>query len=94
MRIACPYCGERDRHEFTVLGDATPARPDGMNADANDMFAYVYLRENVAGAHREFWYHGAGCHAWLIVERDTRTHAVLSVKTARAVALERLGGGR
>jgi methylglutamate dehydrogenase subunit B len=94
MRIACPYCGERDRHEFTVLGDATPVRPDGTTADPKAMFDYVYLRENVAGAHREFWYHGAGCHAWLVVERDTRTHSVLNVKTARSAALARIGEGR
>ena len=94
MRIACPHCGERDRAEFTVLGDATPVRPEGMNADPSAMFEYVYLRDNVAGPHREFWYHGAGCHAWLVVERDTRIHAVMNVETARAVALARPGDGR
>jgi methylglutamate dehydrogenase subunit B len=93
MRIACPHCGERDRQEFTVLGDATPVRPDGLDADPEAMFAYVYLRDNVAGPHREFWYHGAGCHAWLVVERDTRTHAVLEVELARKVALARRGEG-
>ena len=93
MRIACPHCGERDRQEFTVLGDATPVRPDGLDADPEAMFAYVYLRDNVAGPHREFWYHGAGCHAWLVVERDTRTHAVLKVELARNVALSRRGEG-
>jgi sarcosine oxidase subunit delta len=93
MRIACPHCGERDRQEFTVLGDATPVRPDGLDADPEAMFAYVYLRDNVAGPHREFWYHGAGCHAWLVVERDTRTHAVLEVEPARKVALARRGEG-
>ncbi|MET0677627.1 MAG: sarcosine oxidase subunit delta, partial [Bradyrhizobium sp.] len=29
MRIPCPHCGERDRREFTVLGDSDPVRPDG-----------------------------------------------------------------
>jgi methylglutamate dehydrogenase subunit B len=93
MRIACPHCGERDRQEFTVFGDAALVRPDGLDADPEAMFAYVYLRDNVAGAHREFWYHGAGCHAWLVVERDTRTHAVLKVELARKVALARRGEG-
>jgi heterotetrameric sarcosine oxidase delta subunit len=94
MRIPCPYCGERDRREFTVLGDADPVRPDGMDADAGTMFDYVYQRTNAAGLHREYWYHGAGCHAWLVVERDTRTHAIKGVTTARQAALARQRGGR
>jgi methylglutamate dehydrogenase subunit B len=97
MRIPCPYCGERDRREFTVLGDAGPVRPNGMDADAGAkseaMFDYVYQRTNPAGLLREYWYHGAGCHAWLVVERDTRTHAIKGVNTARQVALERQRGG-
>jgi len=93
MRIPCPYCGERDRREFTVLGDANPVRPDGMEADAGAMFDYVHLRANAAGLHREYWYHGAGCHAWLVVERDTRTHVIASVTTARQVSLARQRGG-
>jgi heterotetrameric sarcosine oxidase delta subunit len=94
MRIPCPHCGGRDRREFTVLGDADPVRPDGMEADPQAMFEYVYLRDNPAGALREYWYHGAGCHAWLVVERDTRSHAVIGVKTARDVTLARQQGGR
>ena len=94
MRIPCPHCGERDRREFTVLGDADPVRPDGMNADAGAMYDYVYPRRNAAGLHREYWYHGAGCHAWLVVERDTLTHAVAKVTTARDVTLARPGADR
>ncbi len=94
MRIPCPYCGERDRREFTVLGDADPVRPEGADTDAAAMFDYVYQRTNPAGLLREYWYHGAGCHAWLVVERDTRTHAIANVKTARQVTLARQGGGR
>jgi heterotetrameric sarcosine oxidase delta subunit len=93
MRIPCPYCGERDRREFTVLGDADPVRPNGMNTDADAMFEYVYQRSNPAGLLREYWYHGAGCHAWLVVERDTRTHAIGKVTSAKQVALSRVQGG-
>jgi sarcosine oxidase subunit delta len=93
MRIQCPYCGERDRREFTVLGDADPVRPNGLDADADAMFDYVYQRTNPAGLLREYWYHGAGCHAWLVVERHTRTHAIASVKSARQVTLARMQGG-
>jgi sarcosine oxidase subunit delta len=94
MRIPCPYCGERDRREFTVLGDADPVRPDGMNVDTGAMYDYVYPRRNAAGLHREYWYHGAGCHAWLVVERDTVTHAVTKVTAARDVTLARQEAGR
>ncbi len=83
MRITCPHCGARDVQEFTYLGDANPRRPDGMAAAEAAMFDYVYQRENPAGQHRELWYHGAGCHAWLVVARDTRSHAIASVEPAK-----------
>jgi methylglutamate dehydrogenase subunit B len=42
------------------------------------------MRDNPAGAHSELWYHGAGCQAWLAVDRDTRTHAVTVVRSYKA----------
>ena len=85
MRIACPHCGHRDVREFTYLGDAAPERPDAHAAGAADQFiSYVYLRDNPVGAHRELWYHGAGCQAWLAVERDTLTHAIATVNSYKA----------
>ncbi|MGY6251209.1 sarcosine oxidase subunit delta [Bosea thiooxidans] len=57
--------------------------PDGLAATESTMADYVYLRDNPAGTHRELWYHGAGCHAWLVVTRDTRTHAIAAVETAK-----------
>ncbi|BCJ92302.1 sarcosine oxidase subunit delta [Terrihabitans soli] len=79
MRLPCPYCGSRDLSEFTYLGDAKLKRPnpDGENAAA-EFFDYAYLRDNPAGPHKEFWYHAQGCRSWLTVERDTRTHEILS----------------
>jgi methylglutamate dehydrogenase subunit B len=83
MRIACPHCGSRDLREFSYLGDAAVQRPDPAAADALDRFtAYVYTRANAEGPHREFWYHGSGCHAWLVVTRDTRTHVISDVTAA------------
>jgi heterotetrameric sarcosine oxidase delta subunit len=87
MRIACPYCGERDQQEFACLGDASLRRPDGMDAQADAVADYVHLRDNPAGAHREFWHHASGCHAWLIVTRDTLTHAVMQIEAAKDVRL-------
>jgi len=82
MRISCPYCGERGNDEFTVLGAADPDRP-AADAPLNAWVAYVHQRENAHGPHRELWHHQAGCRAWLVVERDTRSHAVIAVRAAR-----------
>jgi heterotetrameric sarcosine oxidase delta subunit len=87
MRIPCPFCGSRDAAEFSYLGDASVARPDTSATDAGldaAMHEYVYLRDNPAGLLREYWYHGAGCHSWLIVGRDTRTHRIVGTFLAHA----------
>ena len=83
MRIPCPFCGERDLHEFTPRGEAGGPRPDPAAPDAGEQFFdYVYLRDNPAGPNREHWYHGAACRRWLVVDRDTRTHEILGVAFA------------
>jgi methylglutamate dehydrogenase subunit B len=83
MRLACPYCGERDFAEFTCFGEEPSGRPDPEHAKAGDLFVdYVYLRENRAGPNHELWYHGQGCRQWLRVHRDTRTHEILGVELA------------
>jgi methylglutamate dehydrogenase subunit B len=88
MRIDCPHCGRRDAREFTYLGDATVERPDPAQPDALERFTqYVYPRDNPAGPHREHWYHGAGCQAWLIVTRDTRNHDILGVESCKTRTL-------
>lgn len=93
MRIPCPCCGERTLEEFTYSGDAGVLRPtDGGAVPTPDWAAYVYLRENPAGRHRELWYHGAGCRSWLVVTRDTRTHEIFGAERAQDVALARMRG--
>ena len=87
MRIPCPFCGPRGNEEFSYLGDATVRRPTGD--DVNAWASAVYLRDNPAGPHRELWHHVAGCRAWLVVTRDTRTHEIHQVEIARDVALAR-----
>ncbi|KAA2316259.1 sarcosine oxidase subunit delta [Pseudooceanicola sediminis] len=79
MRLTCPNCGERDLREFTYRGAALD-RPEGAWSPAWD--AYLHQRDNPAGASREHWWHGFGCSAFLVVERDTRTHDILSVSLA------------
>ena len=81
MRLNCPFCGARDSQEFVYLGDATVQRPAG---DAPEAFHdYVFLRDNPAGLHREYWHHAHGCRSWLVVTRDTRTHEVTAVEFAK-----------
>jgi methylglutamate dehydrogenase subunit B len=83
MRIACPFCGERDAEEFAVLGSDPGPRPDPAMPGAQARFSdYVHLRPNPAGLNRELWYHASGCRRWLRVRRDTRTHQILSVELA------------
>ena len=86
MRITCPFCGERGHEEFSYLGDAAVRRPAAGDRDEAHWYAYVYVRDNPAGPHRELWQHVAGCRSWLVVSRDTRTHEIERVELARDVA--------
>jgi heterotetrameric sarcosine oxidase delta subunit len=90
MRIVCPFCGERELGEFTCLGDAKPVRP-AANASEDEVFDYVYLRDNVAGETNEHWYHGGGCRAWLKIARNTLTHEISSVEAAAGVGAAKVG---
>jgi sarcosine oxidase subunit delta len=82
MRIPCPFCGSRDSREFVTRGDAAPTRPTGDHAD--DMFDYLYLRDNPAGAFEELWYHAQGCRNWLRVRRNTVNHTIDGAQFARS----------
>lgn len=85
MRIPCPFCGPRDVAEFAYRGDASVQRPAPDAGEA--AFAdYVYLRDNPAGPLDELWYHAQGCRSWLVVTRDTRTHAISDARLAKARA--------
>lgn len=86
MRITCPHCGPRDLREFSVKGSADALdRPDTTEwSEAWD--AYLHLRDNPAGPTREMWHHVGGCGAWLVVARDTVSHAISDVTLARRAA--------
>ena len=82
MRITCPNCGERDRREFYYQGDALALdRPTG-DAGLEAWDDYLHNRDNPAAETRDLWFHEAGCGAWLVVERNTVTHAVMNVTLA------------
>ena len=91
MIINHPLLGPRDAAEFTYLGDASLIdRPDGMTDDALQAFIdYAYLRDNVAGNHRELWFHEQGDRSWLVVTRHTVTHEIVNVELASEVARKR-----
>ncbi|WP_118138186.1 sarcosine oxidase subunit delta [Oceanicella sp. SM1341] len=82
MRIPCPLCGERDLREFTPWGDAALMHRPGFDAGPEAAHAYLHLRENPAGPHRELSYHELGCAAWLVVTRNTLTHEVMGAALA------------
>ncbi|MEO8243165.1 MAG: sarcosine oxidase subunit delta [bacterium] len=87
MIITHPLLGPRDAQEFVYLGDASLIdRPDGMTATPQEMHDYAYLRDNPAGEHLELWYHEQGDRSWLVVTRNTLTHAISRVELARDVA--------
>ena len=81
MRLDCPHCGSRDLREFSYRG-AYLQRPDPKAGEAawDD---YLHLRDNPAGPTRDLWYHEGGCGAWLVVSRNTVTHAIGKVELAR-----------
>lgn len=83
MRLTCPLCGARDRREFTYLGDAVALDRPAPEAGAEAWHAYIHLRDNPAGDTRDLWYHDP-CQSWLLVRRNTLSHAVHSVELAEA----------
>ncbi len=84
MRLKCPLCGERDRREFTYYGHETFLdRPDA-GAPAEAWHDYVHIRDNPAGRTRDLWYHDP-CQSWLVVTRDTVTHAIFDTELAAEV---------
>jgi len=75
MRLPCPICGERDRREFYYQGVAM-ARP-APEAAPQLWDDYMHNRKNVAGVVEDLWCHEAGCAAYMVITRNTVTHAVL-----------------
>ncbi|HCX87542.1 MAG TPA: sarcosine oxidase subunit delta [Gammaproteobacteria bacterium] len=81
LRISCPFCGVRDHSEFSYGGDASVEYP-ALDAPECEWIEAVFQRENPDGVQFETWQHLHGCRMWLVVERDTCTHAIHSVRPA------------
>ena len=78
LRIACPWCGERDEIEFRYRGDASVTRP-AAGAGVESFNTFVYQRDNRRGWHLEWWLHVGGCRQLLKVARHTLTHNIYAV---------------
>ena len=88
--IRCPWCGMRPEIEFAYGGDASQPRPEAPETVSDEAWHdYVFIRDNPAGPHAEYWQHLGGCRQWLTVLRDTTTHEIL----ATAAPGEPLGEG-
>jgi len=80
LQIECPWCGPRDEREFRYGGEVPVVRPAEPEATGDEVWAhYLYYRTNRQGRQRERWLHRYGCHQWLVVERDTVTHAISAI---------------
>mgnify|MGYP002713286505 CR=1 FL=1 len=92
LRIDCPCCGLRDENEFSYGGDARVKRPAINDTDMQSWYAYIFLRDNERGPHKEFWHHVHGCRQWLIVKRDTLTQEIFEVSLAQDTTSGKGGG--
>jgi sarcosine oxidase subunit delta len=70
-QLHCPFCGARELHEFEFRNTRAKV--------TTSEFSKVYLRVDSTDLSVEYWQHVQGCRAWLLVERNPSTGAVLSV---------------
>ena len=90
MRIPCPLCGPRDRREFYYYGAEDFLNRPAPDAPPEAWDNHLHLRDNPAGLTRDLWYHETGCGSWLLVTRNTVTHAITAVERIA----DRKGGAR
>lgn len=74
--LPCPNCGPRNVSEFHFGGEVTK-RPAPEQTTPATWAEYLYMRRNVLGVQREWWYHNA-CGCWFIAERHTNTQEIQS----------------
>ncbi|EKE76391.1 sarcosine oxidase subunit delta [Oceanibaculum indicum] len=80
LTIPCPWCGDRDVHEFRYGGEAHLKRESRADTLSDAEWAdFLFLRTNPKGDHAERWYHAHGCRRWFNAIRNTHTDTVLAV---------------
>ena len=72
--VPCPLCGPRDAYEFRYVGEVKSRPAPGSSTET--WAGYLYLKANVAGVERAWWFHSQGCRRWFQAERDTRDNRV------------------
>jgi sarcosine oxidase subunit delta len=78
LLIPCPWCGPRPENEFHYGGEAHIARPsDPAAVDDAAWAAFLYMRSNPKGVHRERWRHQFGCGRFFNAARDTVTDRIV-----------------
>ena len=85
MRLTCPLCGPRDRREFYYSGTEDYLNRPAEGAPIEAWDDMLHLRTNPAGVTKDLWYHETGCGSWLLVTRNTVTHAVLATELVAAL---------
>lgn len=91
IRIDCPFCGPRDHDEFTYIGNAAVVYPP-LDAPAEAWCEAVFFHHNPRGRVHELWQHTLGCGAFLVIERDTATHEIFSVRLANEADMAAMTG--
>ena len=76
LLISCPWCGPRAELEFRNAGEAHVARADPAASD-DAMAAFLYMRANPKGWHRERWRHIHGCGRFFNALRHSVTDRFL-----------------
>lgn len=68
--VCCPNCGDRPQTEFSCDGEIKASAVNRVETSLGN-FERVWLRSNVAGPHKERWFHRGGCRRWLTLTRNT-----------------------
>ncbi len=63
----------REGCEFCFGGEERGPRPHNREMTLHEWCDYVYLRDNIRGVQKEWWYHRDGCRTWFTVYRNTLT---------------------
>jgi methylglutamate dehydrogenase subunit B len=77
-QLHCPFCGARELQEFEF-------RKTRANVTSSEV-GKVYLRVDRVEVSVEYWQHVQGCRAWLLIQRNPSTGAVLGVEALPAVS--------
>ena len=88
MIINHPLLGPRDISEFVYLGDASLLKRPSWDGNKSEekFYGWLYLIGNVAGIHKELWFHQYGDRSWLIVTRNTISHEITKVELATDIS--------